>query len=79
MFIAAVILVFTGRYRHELFVLIVGLNRWVYRVAAYVLLMRDEYPPFRLDQGPVGPPQHAPVLPGPWEQGGSAPPGAPRE
>ncbi|GAA1750968.1 DUF4389 domain-containing protein [Kocuria aegyptia] len=53
--IAAVILLFTGRYRHELFALIVGLNRWIYRVSAYVLLLRDEYPPFRLDQGPVDP------------------------
>jgi hypothetical protein len=27
----------------------------VYRVLAYVALMRDEYPPFRLDMGPVDP------------------------
>lgn len=53
--IAAVMLLFTGRYQRRLFDLIMGVNRWTFRVAAYVSLMRDEYPPFRLDQGPVDP------------------------
>jgi len=53
--IAAIILLFAKHYPGGLFDFILGINRWVLRVITYVALFRDEYPPFRLDQGPDEP------------------------
>lgn len=53
--VAAVTLLFTGRYPRPLFDLIIGVNRWTMRFFAYVSLMTDQYPPFRLDQGGAEP------------------------
>ena len=82
--ITAVILLFTGTYPRGLFDFLMGINRWIYRVIAYVGLMRDEYPPFHLDMGPrdpgsapTGPPVVAPAGPGYASvPGGSGQPGA---
>lgn len=49
--IAAVSLLCTGSIPVGMFDLLLGIVRWRYRVAVYVSLMRDEYPPFRMDLG----------------------------
>ena len=71
--IAGIFLLFTRRYPRALFDLILGVNRWTYRVLSYVALLRDEYPPFRLDQGPrEGVEPEAPTATGPQPVGAPA-------
>ena len=44
-------ILFTGRYPQGLFNFVVGYFRWNANVSAYILLMRDEYPPFTMSGG----------------------------
>ncbi len=73
--VAALVLTVTGRYPVAVYDLVLGLNRWVYRVVAYAALMTDVYPPFRLDLGGQDPGRPSPS--GPPPAPGSAPHAAP--
>ena len=73
-FFAGVVLLFRAYYPQGIFDLVVGVQRWVYRVTAYSFLMRDDYPPFRLDQGGDDPGGDEPV---PAAQASIPPPATP--
>jgi hypothetical protein len=49
--VAGVIVASGRRYPVDIFDFVMGMHRWGWRVAAYGLLMTDQYPPFRLDMG----------------------------
>jgi hypothetical protein len=85
--IAAITLLFTGRYPRPLYDFVMGMQRWALRVAAYAALMTDRYPPFRLDTGGIDPgsvpavptpppPSGTPVAPGGPPASAAATPGA---
>jgi Domain of unknown function (DUF4389) len=53
--IAFFAVLFTGRYPPGIFDFVQGVLRWAWRVSAYVYLLRDEYPPFSLEDDPSYP------------------------
>ena len=77
--IAAIVLLFTGRYPKPLYDFVLGMDRWSLRVAAYTGLMTDRYPPFRLDLGGTDPGwmPAGPVPPSPFGMPSVAPPAPP--
>jgi hypothetical protein len=67
--VAFVAILVTGIYLEQIFDFVLGMNRWVLRVAAYAGLMTDQYPPFRLDMGgrEPGGTLTVPPQPPPWK------------
>jgi len=61
--VAGVTLAVKQRYPTSVFDFIMGMHRWEWRVVAYAALMRDDYPPFRIDLGPTEPAPAAPPVP----------------
>jgi hypothetical protein len=83
--IAFFAVLFTGKYPQGMRSFLIGVSRWSLRVYTYAGLLRDEYPPFSLENGAPsvtpaaaggGPPSQAPPPP-PVEGGPVVPPPPP--
>jgi uncharacterized protein DUF4389 len=82
-FISFFAVLFTGKWPESFRSFVIGTQRWSLRVGAYVLFLRDEYPPFNFDEGgPArvagsGRPQGGQVPPAPSPGGPVVPPPPP--